>query len=303
MTQAQINCFLTVAAEKNMSRAAENLFVSQPTLSKQLRQLEEELGVVLFRRENHGMEITPAGEAFEKLFTSFKRDFKITQQYYQSMEKNSDITFRFGCLEGWDITRFYTEFYKKIKQEYTNIRFEICGCNMDRMLYGLRNGEIDVAITTDRLFQGYPDIEMKHLQTVDASLIYSEDHPAAERDDLQLIDFKDTPFLISAPPGFKNASTELLEICEAEGFIPTIQYTSTLSEAYMLLQTGEYVMLANTLMMGRRNRSFSSLHLEKYKRNISMAYIRGKDSAVGQIIRNELWDYFKKLDREELIRE
>src|SRR3984893_16958800 len=55
--------FAVVAAEGNLSRAAERLFVSQPALTKQIRQLESQLGVQLFIRSRAGMTLTSAGQA------------------------------------------------------------------------------------------------------------------------------------------------------------------------------------------------------------------------------------------------
>jgi DNA-binding transcriptional LysR family regulator len=58
-----LRCFAAVAAEGNLTRAAERLFVSQPTLTKQIRQLEDQLGVRLFTRSRAGMALTAAGQA------------------------------------------------------------------------------------------------------------------------------------------------------------------------------------------------------------------------------------------------
>ena len=60
----QLRYFVTVARELNFTRAAEKLRVAQPALSRQVRQLEEELGVRLFERTKRRVELTPSGAAF-----------------------------------------------------------------------------------------------------------------------------------------------------------------------------------------------------------------------------------------------
>ena len=60
----QIEAFLEVARRQNLSRAAEALFVSQPTLTARLQSLESSLGEQLFVRTRRGMRLTEAGEAF-----------------------------------------------------------------------------------------------------------------------------------------------------------------------------------------------------------------------------------------------
>src|SRR5262245_60632104 len=64
MELRQLRYFATVARELNFTRAAEKLRVAQPALSRQIKQLEEELGVTLFERDKRKVRLTPHGESF-----------------------------------------------------------------------------------------------------------------------------------------------------------------------------------------------------------------------------------------------
>lgn len=76
MNTKQMDYCIELARTQNFSRAAENLFVSQPTFSYQIRLLEEEIGFPLFTRNGKGASLTPAGEQFVTFLTSMRADLK-----------------------------------------------------------------------------------------------------------------------------------------------------------------------------------------------------------------------------------
>ena len=76
MTTKQIDYCIELAHTLNFSRAADNLFSSQPTFSYQIRLLEEEIGFTIFERNGKGAELTPAGEQFVTFLAGMREDLK-----------------------------------------------------------------------------------------------------------------------------------------------------------------------------------------------------------------------------------
>ena len=76
MTTKQIDCCIELAHTLNFSRAAENMFVSQPTLTYQIRLLEEEVGFTIFERSGKGAALTPAGTQFVSFLAGMREELK-----------------------------------------------------------------------------------------------------------------------------------------------------------------------------------------------------------------------------------
>ena len=83
MTLAQLRYAITVANSNSMNEAARNLFISQPSLSSAIRELEEEIGVELFRRTNRGISVTPV------LFWCFLKCSRRTLRGFQDIRRGA----------------------------------------------------------------------------------------------------------------------------------------------------------------------------------------------------------------------
>lgn len=109
----QINYFLAVAFHKNFSRAAEQLHITQPTLSQQISELEEELGVKLFHRTNRISELTPAGTAF------MNEALLLKQQYFKCLHSISPFLDK-GVLTVGRVRSFEPENLLSLVHQYMN---------------------------------------------------------------------------------------------------------------------------------------------------------------------------------------
>ena len=87
MTLAQLRYAITVANSNSMNEAARTLFISQPSLSSAIKELEEEIGVELFRRTNRGISVTPEGEEFLGYARQVVEQYELIESKYVSKER------------------------------------------------------------------------------------------------------------------------------------------------------------------------------------------------------------------------
>src|SRR5262245_54584336 len=92
--------FAVVAEEGNLTRAAQRLFVSQPALTKQIRQLESQLGVRLFVRSRAGMTVTAAGQALAERLPIMLAEFDDAVREAKSAASRAARVLRVGFLAG-----------------------------------------------------------------------------------------------------------------------------------------------------------------------------------------------------------
>ena len=139
--------FVTVAEELNITKAAEKLNISQPPLSNQIRNLEEELDTVLFIRGKRHLLLTDSGKllyrhAKEILSLSEKASNEIRQ-----MGKNISGTISIGLVEG-SAPDIASKWIESFIRKYPDIKFRIMDGNSDELIERLRSGLINLAVIT-----------------------------------------------------------------------------------------------------------------------------------------------------------
>lgn len=137
-----LNYFLTVAREENITRAAALLHITQPTLSRQLMQLEEELGVKLFQRNNHSIALTEQGmllkrRAQELLSLAEKTKWELTEEE----QLRGELSIGSGEYQS---SRLLAELLSTFHDRYPGIQFEIYGGNSDNIKERIERGILDI---------------------------------------------------------------------------------------------------------------------------------------------------------------
>ncbi len=142
-----LNYFLMVSQEENITKAAQLLHVTQPTLSRQLMQLEDELGVKLFERSNHSIVLTSDGLLLKRraqeivsLAEKTKRELTTEKELSGEIEIGSGEFKSFSLLA--DVIAAFSE-------KHPGVRFHLNSGNADTIKERLENGGLDIGLLAD----------------------------------------------------------------------------------------------------------------------------------------------------------
>ena len=185
MELRQIRYFLKVAELLNFSEASKALFITQSTLSQQIRQLENEFDTILFERNSHEVSLTEAGQQFMRYARKVIIDVDDCTQKMDDLknmltgELNIGVTFTFSPL----LTETVLEFMKL----YPHVRLNVFYKTMSELMDMLQRREVDFVLAfkpTDR----NDKIESHVLFNNHLSVVVSEQHSLAKRKSLTLDD-------------------------------------------------------------------------------------------------------------------
>jgi DNA-binding transcriptional LysR family regulator len=188
--------FIAVAEEGNLTRAAERLFVSQPALTKQIKQLEARLGIQLFVRSRAGMTLTEPGQALAERVPSLLAGWDQLLRDTKDTASRAARVLRIGFLGS-----AANEATQQIIAEFTRRRpdwtVDMRQAAWSDPTAGLTDGRVDAALL--RLpFPGQDTLRVEVLFTERRWVALPTAHPLATRDEIPFRDLWDEPF-VAAP--------------------------------------------------------------------------------------------------------
>lgn len=188
--------FLEIARVGNMSRAAETLHISQPTLSKQMKELEEELGKKLFRRGRVGLTLTDEGMLLRKRAEDILDMVDKTTDEFNDLDTVTGGEVHIGCAESHQI-KHLARIIKKFKEDYPLFRYHLTSGNTEQVVERLDRGLIDFAVIVEPPnLSKYNYIEVP--ETNAWGLVMKKNDPLASKTSIEVDDLIGLPIICSA---------------------------------------------------------------------------------------------------------
>ncbi len=188
MTTAQIQYFLTAAEKLSFTAAAEQLYITQPSLSRQIAAIEAELGAKLFQRANNGITLTDAGRALFERLTVLYEDYQSIVQEVRDISSGSKGHLNLGILEDQYMNDALIRELRNLLQANPGCELNIARHDSRTLFSGLNDGSIDAGLMLvydEFLEYGF---EYLNLDTSPAQLAINRQLPAAGQGCLTLDD-------------------------------------------------------------------------------------------------------------------
>lgn len=188
-----INYYLTVAREGSITRAAEVLHVSQPNLSRQLKQLEDELGVALFIRGNKRITLTTEGILFQQRANEIVSLVSKTAHEFAQQKDSVGGTVSIGCVET-NASRMLAETLQEFSSRYPLVRYDLYSADGDDIREKLDKGIIDIGILLEPIETAkYNFIRLPALEKW--GIIMRRDDPLAQRESVGIQEVSKLPLI------------------------------------------------------------------------------------------------------------
>lgn len=223
VTSLQINYFLCVVKHMSFTKAAAEMYITQPSLSKQISNLETELGVRLFDRSvKTQLRLTPAGITMRDFFARSRDDF--TQALQKAQEENGTLsgTLRIGVIEGLDFIRKIQPLIARWEAEYPNVQLVFERQPLEKLNHDLLAGSYDLCIQLYILACATPGLKWEIIDRKNGLFLYSAQNPLAQRHHLEPADFQQDPFYVLDADGGGVTRAADIQYCQSLGFTPIL---------------------------------------------------------------------------------
>lgn len=194
----QLECFLSVANTLSFAKAAEQQNVSQPTITHQIKSLENELNVKLFRRSTRFVEITPEGQSFIGDAKNMVMIFERAKRRFSTEEKELVTPLSIGC-SSYAQLGLLTDVLNELNQETPHFRPRLITAPQERLLHLLETEQIDIMLDAREVKDLQPKIKYRELCKSYITGVCRHDHPLVRSNAVTLSDLQEESLIFCDP--------------------------------------------------------------------------------------------------------
>ena len=262
MNSLEIQYFLTIVKYGSFTEAAQALSVSQPAISKQIRQLEAELGCSLFARSGRTLSLTEAGQAYHAYFQQCRFQFDLLKNKLEKQKKDGKPTILIASPEDMDPSYFRDKIQNAAATMGTPVRLDFSCYPEGELANLLTDGKADLILTGIRPDEAGHSLSVHPFSEVPQVLLYASTRTEAT----DISDFRNDTFLFSETSAALQSSQNLYPLFQGFGFAPKIRFAANLSTILDLTAQDEGVYLTHAWCRACKKPDYQMLTLPSTKK-------------------------------------
>lgn len=197
MKLSTLKYFVEVASEGSFTKASQKLYISQPTLSRRIQELETELGVALFVRHSHTLTLSSAGEQFFTAATDvLTRVDQLTHMFDQQNNlNNTSQIIKIGYMQNFNLGKMYNllDFFKA---QHPNVKFLMKPSTPLNLADGLIDGTYDFVLNLAIYFQHHEQIKTLLFSENRLQIVVPFHHPLSQQKKINFSDLNQESFIL-----------------------------------------------------------------------------------------------------------
>lgn len=195
MTIQQLEYFIEAARTLSFTKTAEIFFISQSAVTQQIKNLEDELGVLLFQRKNNRITLTPAGQLFAKESKSLLAKTRDVITKVQAVHNGLSGTINIGYLKCMEMNKFPASI-QSFHTKYPSIKINLYRGGLYDLHDMLIDGKLDIIINIEDDNLRYPGADSMELRKHGYSVIVPMGHPLAQKSLVEQEDLRNEQLIV-----------------------------------------------------------------------------------------------------------
>jgi DNA-binding transcriptional LysR family regulator len=266
-----IRYFLAVAEELHFRKAAEKLFISQPGLSRQIKVLEEELGIVLFERHNRKVVLTKVGEYLKEEFSIQLKTLSKTLDNAKLLEDGKKGALKIGYV-GSAMQDIIPNLLLKFEKNNPDILFNLKEIDNNKQIEDLLSFSLDIGFV--RLERIPRNLEAKIILKENFCLVLPENHQINKKNFKSLAQFKAESFILFDSKYSTSYYEKVMQIFDDCGFSPLISHNTIHSSSiFKLVENNFGISIVPKSLAQKRGHKIKFIELDQIPQKTTLSVI------------------------------
>jgi LysR family transcriptional regulator, benzoate and cis,cis-muconate-responsive activator of ben and cat genes len=282
MELRHLRYFLTVAEELSFTKASQKLFISQPPLSRQIKELENEIGTELFIRNNKRVELTDAGKYFKQKIESQLQELEVTILQTKRIGENLSGEYRIGYISS-TFSNTITQLVQFLMKKYPYLNIKLYEASTAKQIAALEQSKLDIGVVRAPVISTKVDSKLWLRDSF--SLVYNNQIIKEHVTDLK--DLQNEVFVFFNKDYAPTYHSLLLQICAYHGFIPNLVHESNnVNSIIQLVRNGLGISIVpSSIIHNHAYRELSFIDLGgEYTTEVLIATPKNNKSVITEVV-------------------